>query len=413
MTSAVWCATIKGMNAVDILIVIVASSAVAVGMHIGLLRQIGLSMGILVGCFVAALVQTLLGPYVVKAVGSDHEHFVYWLMLLAACLIVGLVTDFGITFGQLLYKRWRILKDRRGQWISKGAGSLLAGITALAALWLLSVMFVRSPVQAISTTVGHSTILHSLGKMLPAAPALFARASNLLDPHATPIVFFDNEPAIGRQIPTAPATSDAWTAITAYRDSAVKISGRGCSGTVTGSGFVVADNLVITNAHVIAGLTAPQISIVDTKGIHQAVPIYFDSLLDIAILRSAGLAGGPIPIETNGKRQTGTGALLGYATGNLTINAVTLTGKQSATGYDIYDRTVVTRDIYAFRGHIAKGDSGSPLLNASGKVVGVVFAKSSKQIDTGYALATNEITKGLVSALSGAHSVNTGHCGTN
>ena len=399
------------MNAVDILIVIVASSAVAVGMHIGLMRQIGLSAGILMGCFVAALLQTLLGPLVVKAVGSEHEHFVFWLMLVATFLVVGLVTDFGLTFGQLLHKRWRLPKDRRMQWGYKITATLVAGIVALTGLWLLSVMFVRSPVQAIANSVGHSTILRSLSKRLPAAPTFFARASNLLNPHASPVVFFDSEPIIGKEIPGAQITPGARKAITERQKSVVRIAGRGCSGTVNGSGFVVADNLVMTNAHVVAGLAGPQISIIDNRGAHQALPIYFDPILDIAILRSAGLAGGPIPVEADGKSQTGVGATIGFATGNVAVNAVTITGRQSATGYDIYDRNVVTRDVYAFRGNIAKGDSGGPLLNANGQVVGIVFAKSPSHPDVGYALATNEITKGLVGALANDQPVGTGQCG--
>lgn len=412
VTSYRWCATMKVMNAVDMLLVIVASSAVAVGTHIGLLRQIGLSAGLLVGCFVAALVQMLLGPFVVKAVGGQSDHFVFWMMLVAALLLVGLFTDFGITFGRMMYKRWHILKDRRGQLISRGGGALLAGLVTLTGLWLLSVMFLRSPVQAIANNVGHSAILSSLSRSLPAAPALFSRASNIFNPHAEPVVFFGNEPAIGMQIPGAKFDAATLAVIAKSRDSAVQVTGQGCGGTIGGSGFVVADNLVMTNAHVVAGLKASQISIWDSKGTHQAIPIYFDPRLDIAILRSAGLAGMPIPIETNDKVQTGLGAALGYSTGSLVMNPVTITGRQSATGYDIYDQNVITREIYAFRGSIESGDSGGPLLNAEGRVVGVVFSKSSDHAGVGYALAASEITKGLVGALSGAQSVDTGRCGS-
>lgn len=397
------------MNVVDIVIIIVASSAIAVGMRIGLLRQLGLSAGIFLGCFVAALVQTILGPYVVKAVGDD-EHIVFWLMLVAAILIVGLFTDMGIAFGRWLWGRWKILQDRRGQWITKWGGSFVAGVVALLALWLLSVLFLRSPIQAISNNVGHSAIFNSLSKLLPAAPLLFSRASNLLNPHAEPVVFFAREPKIGAQLPGVLLDETAHATIITRAASTVEVVGRGCGGVVHGSGFVVADNLVMTTAHGLAGVT--QIEMIDGKGAHNSTPVYFDPLLDFAVLRTSGLVGSPIPVETSDEAQVGAGATLTRITGGSAVHAVTMTGRQSATGYDIYDQNVVTRDIYAFRGSIQKGDSGGPLVNTHGRVVGLVLSKSKKHPNVGYALAINEAILGLVGALASAQPVSTGQCGT-
>lgn len=395
----------------DVIIILLVLAAVAAGIRIGLIRQIGLSIGMLVGCLVAALFQGIAGPAVLRSVGSETEHVVFWFMLAASVLFVGLFADFGWSLGQRLDKRFRTFR-RREKLLNQCAGGLLASASMLVVAWLLASLFVRSPSPIIASQVNRSVLLTVLWEKMPAVPSLFARAGKLLNPHGSPVAFFSQEPLIGDQVPSTKQIATIKKAAEPIQMAAVQISGRGCGGTSTGSGFVVADNLVITNAHIVAGIQAPDILALDMNGYHQAWPVYFDPRLDIAILRTTNLAGAPMPVELSAVTQGSAGATLGFATGSLAINPVTILGKQSATGYDIYDDQLVAREVYAFRGSIERGDSGAALMSQSGKVIGLVFAKSSKRDQTGFALATSGLSSAIITALSASQEAETGQCGT-
>lgn len=400
------------MNAIDVVVILVVSSVVAVGVRVGLFRQVGLAMGMLTGCFVAALAQTLLAPFVTNSVGSANStHIVYWLLVVAAVLFVCLISDVGWAAGGWLQRQphlRRLLRRPAEIWLGKAAAAVLGSLVAFMSLWLLSTMFTANPNPTITRLVGHSVILSSFTKKLPAAPALFAQASHLLNPHAEPTVFFGSEPpfdAAGSPKGVSPQFTKA------VEPSVVKIVGTGCGGVTIGTGFVAAENLVLTNAHVVAGLPNTKIAVYDSNGSHQAVLVRFNPALDIAVLRVTGLIGKPIPIDVGPDWHGGDGATFGYASGSLRTHAATIVSRQSATGYDIYDDGLVTRDVYIVQGDIEKGDSGSPLLNKDGHVIGLVFAKSSRDKNIGYALSAVEMSQDLVGALSVTGGVSAGRCG--
>jgi len=191
----------------------------------------------------------------------------------------------------------------------------------------------------------------------------------------------------------------------------VRIQGRAECGTIlTGSGIVVGRDLVITNAHVIAGIEDP---VVLTKGRSigaPAVPVHFDPVLDAALLRVPGLdrralALGPAPDSGE------TVVVAGYPNGGpQVLRAVGIRGEVAATGADIYGQQVAQRDVLVVGGAFTPGTSGGALLAQDGRIAGLVFASSvGGAAPSGYALTPDEVAAVLRSA-DGATRVDTGPC---
>ena len=176
--------------------------------------------------------------------------------------------------------------------------------------------------------------------------------------------------------------------------STVKIEGSGCGVIQEGSGFVVAPGLVVTNAHVVAGISRP--IVIDQYGDHPATAALYDSRLDIAVLRVPGLRDQPASL-LEGSALVGSGsaaAVLGYPEGG-PFKAVPagVADAFEATGLDIYGNATVTREIYELDAVIQPGNSGGPLIASGdkaagirdGTVIGVVFARSTTDTSVGYA----------------------------
>ena len=144
------------------------------------------------------------------------------------------------------------------------------------------------PNADVGPLIQDSAIIRRLDAVLPPVPEIAARLGRLLDPLGSPQVFAGLEP-----VPSSPVTGPNAAEVNAAADAAgrstVKVSGLGCGGIVQGSGFVAGPDLVVTNAHVVAGIASPVVQ--DTNGTHDATPLVFDPATDIAVLRAHDLAG--------------------------------------------------------------------------------------------------------------------------
>jgi S1-C subfamily serine protease len=193
------------------------------------------------------------------------------------------------------------------------------------------------------------------------------------------------------------------------RASTVKIEGTGCGGVLDGSGFVAGKDLVVTNAHVVAGVRSP--SVIDTTGRHSAVVVGFNPKFDIAVLRVSGLAGEPLAFTKADAEREATGAVLGYPGGGpFTSGGAAVRTSLPAVGRDIYGQGLVTRTVYELQARVRPGNSGGPFVLASGEVAGVVFARSVSDDNIGYALAASEVTPLLTEAANQTRSLSTGAC---
>jgi S1-C subfamily serine protease len=181
-----------------------------------------------------------------------------------------------------------------------------------------------------------------------------------------------------------------------------------CGAGVEGTGFLYAPHKVMTNAHVVAGVTDPVVR-VGRREVKGRV-VYYDSNVDVAVLDVPALDGATIPFDLAGKEGQG-GAVLGYPQdGPFDAQAARIRTDQRLRSPDIYGNGTVTRHVFSVRGLVRPGNSGGPLVSTEGKVLGVVFAASVSDGDTGYALTADQVSKAAAIGLQSDRTVSSGNC---
>jgi S1-C subfamily serine protease len=254
--------------------------------------------------------------------------------------------------------------------------------------------------------IRHSYIIKKLNAVLPQPPDIFAQLEKIISPNGFPNVFLGLEP---QHTTISPKNTVNNQAVIAAEDSIVKVQGAGCGGLVFGSGFVAAPNLVVTNAHVVAGIKNPQI--VDRFKTYKASAVWFDSNLDIAILRVNNLPDAPLTLSNNVLPDADAAVVIGFPGGGvLVIDNAAIIDHIKAIGRNIYNHGVVQRDIYEVQADVQEGDSGGPLLAPDGTVAGVTFAKSVSQDNVGYALLIDQVKPIVQQARQKTTPVSTGSC---
>jgi S1-C subfamily serine protease len=177
------------------------------------------------------------------------------------------------------------------------------------------------------------------------------------------------------------------------RSRVLKIRGTApsCSRIIEGSGFVYAPNHIITNAHVVAGVTQGPNVYTENGTVYRASVVFYDPQVDIAVLYVPGL--NMAPLSFAGQAQVGGDAVVaGYPLDHaFTAVPARVGGIQDATGPDIYQTSQVTRQIYEVKANVEPGNSGGPLLAPNGTVYGVVFAAAVGVPDTGFVLTAAEV----------------------
>ena len=150
---------------------------------------------------------------------------------------------------------------------------------------------------------------------------------------------------------------------------------------------MVAPGEVVTNAHVIAGIPRPQVE--DGAGFHPTTVVYFNPSFDLAVLRVSGLSEPPLTLDPTDVGRGTQAAVLGYpGGGSFTADPAGVMAEFEAEGRDIYGQGLTLRSVYEIQALVRPGNSGGPLVEPNGEVIGVVFSRSTTNADVGYALAS-------------------------
>ena len=381
----------------DVVIVLLLVGAGVGGYRLGFVARAASWAGMLVGLFVAARLM----PRVIESLGEDATRTS--LLLVAAGLLLG-GAAIGQALGLLVGSRAQTGITTTGGKRADHLGGALAGVAGtLVIVWLLV------PAGADMTgwqarTVRESRIVQALTDSLPAAPDATRTLRRLLG-DGYPQVFegLDRSPEVG---PVPEESGLAQAQAQGISGSIVKVVGEACGRIQEGTGWVVESGLVVTNAHVVAGepetvLQRPDGSEVD------ATLVAFDPERDLAVLASPDLGLAALPVGDSAVDQRG--AVFGHPGGGpLELSPFVTRQRIDAVGTDIYGSPGTERDVLVLASALAPGDSGSPLVDTAGQVVGVAFAIAPDRDGVAYALSTDELR--AVLATVGTEALDAGPC---
>jgi S1-C subfamily serine protease len=260
-------------------------------------------------------------------------------------------------------------------------------LSVLLVVWFLLPAAASTP-GPIARQVRTSTVVDWIEALAPEPPDAARALARMVDRSGFPQVFADLGPApdVGPPPSEIPVPQDVIQAVTA---STVNVEAFGCGNGFEGSGFVVRPGLVVTNAHVVAGATDIQLRRPDGQVVPARIRTSDDNR-DLALLE-ADVGRDPLPLAQPVVGQSG--ASIGYPGGQNTpvTSPVTIRDDRTTVGRDIYGQDVVERRVLYLSAELKQGDSGSPLIDPDGAVVGVVFAVSPDSATTAYALHVDEL----------------------
>jgi S1-C subfamily serine protease len=392
------------VDLLDLIIILIcigfAVSGYRQGFVVGVMSFVGFVGGLLVGVWLV--------PQVMSHFKSSLVVSTISLCAVLALAVIGQVI--ATTIGGRVRREltWRPI-----QAVDQGAGAVVSVISVLLVTWFLGLALSSSSMPLVVSQVQSSRILAGIQKVLPKDSATWFRSfSSVLGRSGFPQVFgpFTQETIANVPAPDSAVLGEA--GVKSAESSIVKIVGDapGCGKQIEGSGFVFSPQHVMTNAHVVGGVTSPTVQIGGVGQYYRAKVVLYDPETDIAVLYVPGLQASPLKFDTSAKAEDDA-VVAGFPEdGPFSAVAARIRQEMDAQGQDIYDQNTVTRDIFSLYSTVLQGNSGGPLLSPSGEVYGVVFAKSLQDSTTGYALTASQVSQDAQQGADLTSSVDTDGC---
>ncbi|MUL49249.1 acid resistance serine protease MarP [Mycobacterium sp. CBMA293] len=386
----------------DLAVLSVAFVAAISGWRSGALGSLLSFVGVVLG----AVAGVLLAPHVVAHVDGARSKLFLALFLILGLVVVGEIA--GVVLGRAVRGAMRNEVVRS---FDSVIGMALQVVAVLVAAWLLATPLTSSDQPNLAAAVNGSRVLAQVNEIAPSwLKRVPTRLSALLNTSGLPSVLqpFGRTPIVSVSAPDPALASDP--AVTAAKGSVVKIRGvaQSCQKVLEGTGFVVAPGRVMSNAHVVAGSNSVTVE-VDGKT-YDAKVVSYDPDEDISILDAPELPATPLKFDVQ-EAASGTGAVvMGYpGGGEFAATPARIREVIKLNGPDIYHQSTVTREVYTIRGNVRQGNSGGPLIDSNGQVLGVVFGAAVDDADTGFVLTAQEVDKQMAKA-GNTDPVPTGKC---
>jgi S1-C subfamily serine protease len=350
------------------------------GLIVGLLSLSGFAIGAFLG--------SRLGPALLPE--GSHSPYAPATALAGALLVGGIV---AVSFEGVAFAMRRQLLGRAGRHRSvaiaeSSGGAILLVALALALAWLFGAVALNAPgAKGLRTAVQRSAILRALNDTFPPSSTLI-NALHRIDPRVAV-----TGPSPDVAAPDSKIAHDP--DVQAAGRSVVRVLGTACGLGVEGSGWIAAPGLVVTNAHVVAGESDTTLTPNGSGVSLDATAVHYDPTNDLSVLRVSGLGGTPLSLAPQVRSGTA-GAVLGYPeNGPFTIAPARVGVTGPVITQDSYGRGPVTRELISLRGEVRSGNSGGPLVDASGKVMGTVFAATTQGKPGGYAVPNGVVSEAL------------------
>jgi S1-C subfamily serine protease len=368
------------------------------GYRLGFLTRVASWVGMALGVIVGALVL----PPVLRALdeASGAQLLFVTVGILLGTAFLGQAA--GLLVGSRLHATLPGASIRSAD---RAAGAVAGVAGVLVAVWLLLPLMADVP-GWFASQARSSAVAELVDERFPDPPDTVDTLRRLIGEDQFGRVFTDvfrEAPDLG---PPPTSSNIPQAVVDAVVPSTVKVQGIACQRIQEGSGFVVGDGLVVTNAHVVAGEDATVVQRSDGSEVRAQV-VAFDPNRDLAVLRASDLNRPPLRRSDTGVG--GVGAVFGHPGGEDLRAAPFQVGEEvTATGTDIYDRNRIEREVLILASALRPGDSGAALIDPQGAVVGVAFAIAPDRPGVSYALAIEELEAVLAGSLSGP--VDTGPC---
>ncbi|MFU8873880.1 MarP family serine protease [Micromonospora sp. SL4-19] len=391
------------MSAVDLflllLLLVFAISGYRQGFAIAALSLSGFFAGVLIGLQV--------GPLVARQFADSGIR-----------VLISLVAIFGLAvLGQAL-AGWigshlrQTMTNEVAKRLDDIGGALVSAVAVMLVAWLVAVPLGSSSVPWVASSVRNSALLTVIDRILPdKAQELSTALRDTVDTNGFPDVFGNLTPTRARQVsPPDPALAGSQVVANSQR-SVVKVLGSApsCSRRIEGSGFVYADDRVMTNAHVVAGTRSVAVELRGER--YDGDVVVYDPARDLAVLHVPGLPGPSLRFAAG---QAGSGAdaiVLGFPLdGPYDARPARIRDVDRITGPNIYSSADVTREIYTIRALVRSGNSGGPLVSSNGLVLGVIFAAAADDPNTGFAVTAAEARPVALAGAERNRAVGTGDC---
>jgi S1-C subfamily serine protease len=381
---------LAGLNVLDVFIALFVVVVILRGARTGFLAGVFSLVGVVVG--------VLAGSRVASSLMPEGGHPIY-----GAGITLGSILAFAVlgeviarTIGGSIRNR---LSSPTSETLDGFGGAVLGFALSLVLVWAVGVFALQSPPLAeLRPAVRDSRILRALDERIPSG--LLTQAVADLEPLPQ---IRGPEPEVSAPEGSIVGDPD----VQAASASTLRVRGIACGYGVEGSGWVAGRNLVVTNAHVVAGETATHVQVGGRR--LPAKVVVFDDKNDIAVLRVNGL--GLTPLHLAEPRRGETTAVIGFPeNGPLHIEPARTGRTQPVTSSNAYDRGLVKRVVTTFRVYVRPGNSGGPAVNEYGRVVSTIFASRTGSNNSGYGIPSRIVHRHLRVAADRTTPVSTEGC---
>jgi S1-C subfamily serine protease len=392
------------MSLLDLLVI-----ALAIGFGVSGFRQGFLTASLsFVGFFGAAAIGAQIAePIAEKLARQSNGRVVVAVAVVLVCALAGQLL--AVWVGGELRRR---ITWHPAQQVDAILGAIVSVLAVLLVTWMVATPLASSPYPALSSAVRRSEIIRGVNTAVPGPVRdIYRSLRDIVRRYDFPEVF---GPLVPTQVKNVNPPDDkllASPAVRADRPSVLKITGvaASCSRRIEGSGFVFARDRIMTNAHVVAGVSRPKVEVNGDQ--RDATVVLYDPETDIAVLKVDDLGLAPLRFSPTRVDTNADAIIVGYPeNGPFFVGAARVRDRIDVRGPDIYDDKTITRESYTIRGDVRSGNSGGPLLAPDGRVYGVIFAAAVDQSETGFALTAQEVAPDAQRGATASASVSTGDC---
>ncbi|MBC2682394.1 MarP family serine protease [Corynebacterium anserum] len=379
----------SGSLLIDALLIIAAIYAMTTGYRQGGFAAILALIGVLLGGYLGVQILPHSVPFAAEKLGNTNGvRFVA--ALVTVLLSVLICFGIGSRLGQRLRDQIRTKSLLK---VESLVGMVVLSITTMIVAWLILVPLANGDTSDFGKSVRDSKVLAAVGRFSPDwVKNLPNQTTAMIHADGFPVIIDPFETVPNREVPVPDPALQNSSVVQQTRSSIVHVVGEAeqCRRLLQGTGFALTPDIVMTNAHVVAGTDA--VALKTTDGQKNATVTYYNPQEDIALLKVDDGHFTPLAWAENVGEPGDNAVVLGFPEGGpFRATPARIRDRFTISGPNIYADARVDREAYSLRSNVVQGNSGGPLINERGEVLGLIFGADMNQKETGYALTREEV----------------------